>query len=130
MQTHIHSILHRPNLGLLMANLILSRPQYNGATILSLLVLLMHNKFPNRQTNLLPGVGCFGLFRGSLLLAEPFRFAVCFGPFLVPTSTYWDDASSANWYKSYIALSETSAWARAQNQLTLAVETILHTKLA
>ena len=41
MQTHIHSILQRPNLGLLMANLILSRPQYNGATILSLLVLFL-----------------------------------------------------------------------------------------
>ena len=74
MQTHIHSILHRPNLSLLMANLILSRPQYIGATILSLLVLSMHNKFPNRQTNLLPG--------GSLLLAEPFRVAVCLGLFL------------------------------------------------
>ena len=82
MQTHIHSILHRPNLGLLMANLIQSRPQYNGATILSLLVLSMHNKFPHRKTNLLPGVGCFGLLGGSLLLTEPFRFAVCLGLFL------------------------------------------------
>ena len=82
MQTHIHSILQRPNLGLLMANLIQSRPQYNGATILSLLVLSMHNKFPHRQTKLLPGVGCFGLLGGSLLLTEPFRFAVCLGLFL------------------------------------------------
>ena len=35
MQTHIHSILHRPNLGLLMANLMLlikMQLKYSGAT--------------------------------------------------------------------------------------------------